>query len=165
VYQRVRDGEAGWERELDRYGVELVLLRYTSPGEARQQGGRDNLRQVLAWSPAWALVGFGDTGEIFVRRRGTNADAAARLAIDGVDPDRGAFLVAPDRAAPGLLRAVDAGLADVRVLTLAAIAVATAGDTAAAEQLLGRAEAQHPGDPRVEQARAVIAAVAQQGRP
>ena len=127
VYRSIRYGEPGWEEQLDRYGVELVLLKYTTPGERAFQGGRENLRQLLAKSPRWALVGFSDTGEIFVRREGPNADLAARYAIPGVEPDRGAFLVPPERAAAPLLRALDHGFQDNRVIAFAAVARRRAG--------------------------------------
>ena len=159
VYRSVRYGEPGWASSLDRFGVQLVLLKYTSAGEAKFQGGRENVRQLLARSPAWALVGFTDTGEIFVRREGPNAGAVARFGIAGVEPDRGIFLGAPALAAPSLVRAVNDGFHDNRVLSLAAVAVSAGGDLALAQQLLDRADAQRPGDPRVLDARAAVARV------
>jgi len=91
VYQRTRDGEPGWDRTLEHYGVQLVLMKFTSPHERERQHGRPNLRQHLAASPSWALVAFDDFGLLVVRRDGTNATAARALAIDGVDPDGLAF--------------------------------------------------------------------------
>jgi hypothetical protein len=148
-YRAVLYGEPGCEEQLDRYGVELVALKYTSAGERRFEGGKENLRQILARSPRWALVGFGDAGEVFVRVAGPNGPAAARLAIPGVDPDRAAFLGPPAASAPGLLRAVDAGFQDSRTLALAAFSAAAAGKPALAADLLGRAESRRPGDPLV----------------
>ncbi len=96
VYQRTRDGEPGWDRTLDRYGVQLVLMKYTSPNERARQQGRPNLRLRLASSPRWALVAFDDYGLLFIRREGPNADAARTLAIEGVDAD--GLSLAADRA-------------------------------------------------------------------
>jgi hypothetical protein len=158
VYRSIRYGQPGWQDKLDAHGVQMVLTPYTSAGEARFQGGRENLRQLLAQSPRWALVGFNDDGELFVRRDGPNAALAARAEIPGVDPDRAAFVGAPALAAPGLLRAVDAGWHDNRALVLAALASAAAGDEARASALLARADAQRPGDPRVRRAREAVRA-------
>jgi hypothetical protein len=149
VYRSIRYGEAGAEEKLEHYGVDVVLLKYTMPRERELQGGGENLRQILAKSPAWALVGFGDTGELFVRRSGAHAAVAASLAIPGVDPDRGAFLGRPAQAALPLVQAIDRGFHDNRILALAAAAVADAGNRGLAEALLARADAQHPGDPQV----------------
>ncbi len=91
VYQRTRDGEPGWDRTLDHYGVQLVLMKFTSPHERERQHDRPNLRQHLAASRSWAVVAFDDFGLLVVRRNGTNAAAARALAIDGVDPDGLAF--------------------------------------------------------------------------
>ncbi len=96
VYQRTRDGEPGWDRTLDHYGVQLALMKYTSPNERARQQGRPNLRLRLASSPRWALVAFDDYGVLFVRREGPNADAARTLAIEGVDAD--GLSLAADRA-------------------------------------------------------------------
>jgi hypothetical protein len=156
VYRRVLYGAPGWQDLLDRYGVQLVLLKYTSSGEARFEEGRENLRQHLARSPAWALVGFGDTGEIFVRCEGVNGGAAARFAIPGVEPDRGLFFVEPALAAVPLVRAVDNGFQDNRVLALAAVAVGSAGNLPLAVELLERADGQRLGDPQVLEARRAL---------
>jgi hypothetical protein len=157
VYRRVLYGAPGWEEQLDRHGVQLVLLKYTSPVEARFEEGRENLRQHLARSPAWALLGFGDTGELFVRREGVNAGAVARFAIPGVEPDRGAFFVEPARAAAPLMRAIDSGFRDNRVLALAAVALGSAGDLQRATELLDLGDVQRPGDPLILGARQALA--------
>jgi hypothetical protein len=157
VYRSIRYGEAGWQEKLDRYGVQAILLKYTSAREAKFQGGRENLRQLLAKSPPWALVGFGDSGELFVRRRGPNAEIAARFDIPGVEPDAARFLAEPKTAAAGLARAVESGFHDNRVLAFAAVSVAAAGNKPLADKLLARADAQHPGDVQIQNARAAIA--------
>jgi hypothetical protein len=157
VYRGVRYGDPGWDEVLDRFGVQLVLLKYTSAAEARFQLGRENVRQLLARSASWSLVGFTDTGELFVRREGPNAYAARSLGIPGVEPDRATFIGAPATAAGPLELAIERGFHDNRVLVLAAVAVAASGDRAEAERLLDRADAQRPADPRVADARRTIA--------
>lgn len=87
VYQHIRYGEPGWERQVEALGVRTFLLKYTSPGERRLQHGRPNLRQGLFASPAWVLVDFDDSAAVWTRRDGAPAEA-----LDGfpVDPDSGA---------------------------------------------------------------------------
>jgi len=91
-YMDIRYGKPGWAERLDALGVELCVLKYTSPNERRYQGGEPNLRQHLARDARWALLYFDDLGEIFVRRAGANATAHPSLiadhAIRGLDPDR-----------------------------------------------------------------------------
>jgi hypothetical protein len=91
-YMDIRYGKPGWAERLDALGVELCVLKYTSPNERRYQGGEPNLRQHLARDARWALLYFDDLGEIFVRRAGANATAHPSLiadhAIHGLDPDR-----------------------------------------------------------------------------
>ncbi|MFI5300424.1 MAG: hypothetical protein ACHREM_20235, partial [Polyangiales bacterium] len=139
VYQRIRYGEPGWSQLLDRYGVQLALLKYTSPREREFQGGRDNLRQLLARSPSWALVAFDDDGELFVRRDGTNAAVADAHAIPAVDPDRRALLARPRVAWPGLAKSLEAGPRSKLSLLLGAVAAADAGELGRARDLLDEA--------------------------
>ncbi len=156
VYRSIRYGDPGWDEQLDRYGVQMVLLKYTTPGERARQHGHDNLRQLLVRDPRWALVGFGDTGELFVRRDGPNAGVVAMYDIPGVDPDRGAYLIAPELAAVPLARALDHGFKDNRVFALAGVAAAAAGNRPMAMRLLDLADMQKPGDPQIVDARARI---------
>lgn len=156
VYRRIRYGLPGWDRLLDRYGVQLVLMKYTSPVEARRQGGRANLRQQLLAHPGWALVAFNDHGEVFVRRDGANAAVARRCEIVGVDPDGGVFLGRPAQAAPSLQAWMARGGTDNQVVVMAAVAVADAGDRAGALRLLEYAARRQPSDPRVVAARRLI---------
>src|SRR6185312_14769359 len=65
VYQRIRYGEPGWDRLLERYQIEVLLLRYTSAGESRLQRGEPNVRQRLARDPRYTLLRFDDVGELF----------------------------------------------------------------------------------------------------
>ena len=88
AYMQTRDGEEGWESTLHAHGVELVMMKFTSPRERARQQGRPNLRARLAESPAWTLMAFDDVGEVYVRTEGANWEAAARIGIHGVDPDR-----------------------------------------------------------------------------
>lgn len=108
-YLAIRDGAPGALERLERYGIALCLLRHTGEGERAHQAGRRNLRQLLARDARWALVALDDTGSIWVRRQGPNASAAARLAIDGLDPDGPTWLRPPREVAPALERALARG--------------------------------------------------------
>lgn len=135
LYQRVRYGEPGWRETLDRFGVETVVMRYTSERERALQEGRPNLRQRLAADDAWALVDVDDLGEIFVRRAGANAEAATG-APSGVDPDRLSFVGAPRAARAGLERLATGGDVSDRLALLLAVARADDGDAAGADVML-----------------------------
>ncbi len=87
-YMHIRYGRSGWDHKLDSYGIQLCILKYTSPNERRYQAGAPNLRQRLAADPRWALVDFDDLGAIFARRGGVNSKVADRFGLSGVDPDR-----------------------------------------------------------------------------
>ena len=158
VYRRIRYGEPGWDGLLDRYGVELVLLKYTSPGEAAQQRGAPNLRQRLLEHPGWALVGFNDFGELFVRRAGKNASRLAGREVPALDPDRAEFVGAPALAAPSLRGLLARGWRDNQVLVLAAVALGDAGRRDEALRLLDEARAREPDDPRIASAERLLAA-------
>jgi hypothetical protein len=128
VYQHVRYGKPGWDRLLDRYGIEVVLLRYTTPGEAALQHGRPNIRQLLAGDSRYALVTFDDHGELFVRSSGLNAELARRVALRGIDPDRGLFLAPAHTLVPALNAELARGNRALRVRVFAAVAALEAGD-------------------------------------
>jgi hypothetical protein len=132
VYQNIRYGAAGWDKQLDHYGIEFLLLRYTTPGEAEfartSSADGATLRQRLVNDPRYALVYFDDVGELFVRTTGLNATLARTHAIRGVDPDRHTFLGPPARAAAALLRAASSGMQSETALGLTALALADAGD-------------------------------------
>jgi hypothetical protein len=140
VYQRIRYGESGWRALLDRYGVELVLLSYTTPGEKELRGAAPNLRQRLASDPDFRLVAFDDHGEVWVRGAGVNHAAAERLAIEGVEPDAGTFIGRPRLAWSSLERATTRGPRSARLLGLAAVAAADAGEVGRARSLLSELE-------------------------
>jgi hypothetical protein len=146
VYQRIRYGAPGWDRLLDAYRIEFLLLRYTSAAEAGLQAGHGNLRQKLADDPRFSLVYFDDVGELFVRRQGPNAALAASLALPGVDPDRRRFLARPAAAAPSLLRAAHSGNRSGTLLGLAALALLDYGDAADASALAQAALVDAPDD-------------------
>jgi hypothetical protein len=157
VYQRIRYGEPGWDALLDRYGVEIVLLRYTAPGEAAFQRGKPNLRQLLARDPRYTLVRFDDQGELFVRTQGENAALAERLGLCCVDPDRRVFTQPGAGAAPGLLRALQRGDRSATLLGMTALAFARADAHDLASKLAAEAQRFAPGDPWVAQVMAHIA--------
>jgi hypothetical protein len=156
VYQRIRYGEPGWSELLDRYGVQYVLLKYTTAGERRFQGGKDNLRQLLARDDRWSLVAFDDVGEIFVRSDGANAAVAIADAIPFVDPDRQALLRRPRDAWPGLAKALDRAPGSTLLLLMSAVASADAGQGALARALLAEATARGASDADVAAARAAV---------
>ncbi len=87
-YMDVRYGRPGWDLKLNRYGVDLVVLKHTSAGERAFQGGAANLRQHLARDGRWSLVAFDDSGAVFVRNSGSNTLQARALNVPGVDVDR-----------------------------------------------------------------------------
>jgi hypothetical protein len=146
-YQHIRYGKPGWDVLLDRHGVQLVLMRYTSPGEAAYQRNAPNVRQKLAADARWALLFFDDWGELFVRRSGANAAQALALALDGIDPDRRRFLGPARHSADALMKALARGPRSASMLGMAALATADSGRHKTAEVLLAEAQARSPGDP------------------
>lgn len=96
-YQSIRYGEPGWDRKLADLGVQTLLLKHTSHGERRLQGGKPNLRQHVFADPSWVLVDFDDTAAVWTRR---DANTALPPTLDGfpVDPDSGR--PAPDATWP-----------------------------------------------------------------
>jgi hypothetical protein len=146
-YQDIRYGKLGWDRELDRYGVEIVLLRYTTPGEAAFQHGAPNLRQLLARDARYTLVRFDDDGELFVRTHGANAALAERFALRGVDPDQRRFVAPAAESLPALQRAIARGERSATLFGMTALGLAMRGDARAADPLARDAEAIAPGDP------------------
>ena len=142
VYQRIRYGQAGWDRLLDQYQVDVVLLRYTTPGEAHWQHGAANLRQHLAHDQRYRLVYFDDDGELFVRNAQSNSGLIAGFGLPGIDPDRRVFLQRPSSCLPALLHAAQAGNRSSTLLGLTAVAMADAGDAGHALELLQSAVAQ-----------------------
>ncbi|WP_236604873.1 tetratricopeptide repeat protein [Sandaracinus amylolyticus] len=157
LYQSIRYGEPGWDRALDDAGVQLVVMKHTSPRERAYQQGRPNLRQHLAASDAWALVAFDELGMVFVRRDGPNAAIAAR-SPSFVDVDRMAFTRRPRESRAGLEQIAERGPWSVRLALLLAIARADAGDDEGARALLDSAAGTTPDDPRIAAARRVIEA-------
>ncbi len=69
-YQAIRYGEEGWQEKLDRYAIETLVLKYSTPGERRFQEGRPNIRDLAFAAPEWRLVYWDDLGEVFVRAEG-----------------------------------------------------------------------------------------------
>lgn len=149
VYQRVRYGAPGWDTLLDRYDIQFLLLRYTTPGEAAFQRGAPNVRQNLARDPRYRLVRFDDVGELFVRANGANAALAERIGIPGVDPDRQTFVGKPALAAPALFAAAKRGETSRTLLGMTALALDDAGDSEHARRLARTLEQRAPDDPFV----------------
>ncbi len=87
-YVDIRYGKPGWRQKLDQYGIELVVMKYTSLNERTYQNNADNLRQHLVQDADWRLVAFDDLGEIFVRTAGVNKAVAQSKGLAGLDPDR-----------------------------------------------------------------------------
>jgi hypothetical protein len=146
VYQRIRYAEPGWDTLLDRYRIDVILLRYTTPGEAHWQADKPNLRQRLAGDARYSLVNFDDVGELFVRRTAEHAPLIAELGIPGLDPDRRRFLQRPASCAAALLRAARSGNHSSTLLGLSALALADAGDTSHAALFAQAALKQAPED-------------------
>jgi hypothetical protein len=146
VYQRIRYAQPGWDALLDQYRIDVILLRYTTAGEAGWQAGKPNLRQRLARDARFSLVHFDDVGELFVRRSPDNAALVAELGIAGLDPDRRQFLARPASCADALLRAARSGNHSSTLLGLTALALHDAGDVQHATVLAQTAAEQAPDD-------------------
>ena len=93
VYQAIRYGEPGWRQQVDRLGIRSFVLKYTTPGERRFQGGKPNVRQQLFADPNWLLVDFDDVAAVYVHRDHLPAGVTT-LEPFPLDPDTG-------RARPG----------------------------------------------------------------
>jgi hypothetical protein len=117
----------------------MVLLRYTTPGEAQLQQQKPNLRQLITRDPRWSLVTFDDLGMLLVRRAGPNAEHAAAFDLPYVEPDGLGFLASPRHALTGLRRELGRGNSALRVLLLAVCAERDAGNDVEAKRLLARA--------------------------
>lgn len=158
VYQRIRYAEPGWDALLDQYRIDVILLRYTTAGEAGWQAGKPNLRQRLAQDARFSLVHFDDVGELFVRRSPDNAALVAELGIAGLDPDRRQFLARPARCADALLRAARSGNHSSTLLGLTALALHDAGDVQHATLLAQTAAEQAPDDAWLQRVRMQLTA-------
>jgi hypothetical protein len=161
VYRHIRYGQPGWDKLLDDFGIQLILLKYTSPGEAKRQNFQANVRQHLLTHSDWSLIGFDERGEIFARRSGVNGDKAKRYAVSCFDPDLGTFFAPPGTCAKALLAMVDRGFTDNHVLLPTAIAQAYAGRHNIAQRLLDVAQKREPDDSRIDQVNTEIRLIAQ----
>lgn len=157
VYQAIAYGKPGWDDQLERHGIELLLLRYTTPGEASLQRGAPNLRQKLVEDPRFALLRFDDVGELFVRKAGPNRALAERFALPGIDPDRRRFLGRPRDSAAPLLAAMERGERSITALVMTALAVADAGQLTLARSLCEEARRLAPDDAWAERVQTAIA--------
>ena len=88
VYQAIRYGAPGWRQQVERLGIRSFVLKYTTPGERRFQGGKPNVRQQLFADPDWLLVDFDDAAAVYVQRDDLPAGMAT-LEPFPVDPDTG----------------------------------------------------------------------------
>ncbi len=79
VYQSIRYGEPGWQEKLDAYGIRMLVLRHTTPGERKFQQGRPNIRDLAFASPDWELVFWDDLGMIYLRNPSASASASASV--------------------------------------------------------------------------------------
>ncbi len=149
VYQHTRYGLPRWREHLDGFGVEVVLLKYSTSKERGFQGGAPNLRQRLAVDPAFRLVAFDDQGELFVRSAGVHAATAARLGIAGVDPDRLVFTGPPRDAWTALQAALSRPPRSKRLLVLSALAAADAGEKGTAGALADELAKMDPAHPQL----------------
>ena len=68
VYQRIRYGQPGWQRLLEQYQVNAVVLRYSTAGE-RNRGHGKTLHNAIAKSTDWKRVCWFESGAIYVRRQ------------------------------------------------------------------------------------------------
>ena len=139
VYKHIRYGNPGWESLLVQYQVEIVGLKYTTPGEARLQKNAPNLRQHLAQSKAWMLVYFDDSGELFVRSDGPYQALAMSEGMPGIDPDRMQFFVPPAAVLPALEHAEKTRPASYKLFMYLATAAQDAGDVQQADVYKRRA--------------------------
>ena len=147
VYRKIRYGEPGWDKLVDKFDVQLFILKYTSLGEAKRQQGKPNVRQHLLAHPAWSLIAFDERGEVFVRRHGINGKQAKQFDLPCFDPDRSTFIARPASCATQLLALIERGFTDNHVLLAAAIAQADRGNITVAQKLVQEAMKQNPDDP------------------
>lgn len=106
-----------WQAMLDRYGVELALVRYNPPFTvARPDGTVVGRRGFSAlWFPAdrWALVHWDDTAMVFADRTTIDPDLIARHEYRVIRPDDTEELERRLAADPSLKAAFAAELARV----------------------------------------------------
>ena len=82
VYFRVLGCGDGWEKALERYGVNAALLRVGSPGR------RDRIGSVLREHPDWALVYWDELAMLYLRRIPQHAALIAEREVpQSVDPE------------------------------------------------------------------------------
>jgi tetratricopeptide (TPR) repeat protein len=123
VYFRVLGCGDGWEKVLERYGMNAALLRVGSPGR------RDRIGSVLREHPDWALVYWDELAMLYVRRIPEHEALIRERAVPPVvDPenlsvpvtvaDRALFQLSMDRAladdslsVPALFGAINVAIA------------------------------------------------------
>lgn len=82
-YYHVLGGGRGWERVLERYNVNTLLLRIGS------STGMDGINMAATASGEWALVHFDDNAMVYVRRSAVAPKRLEELELVAVDPIRG----------------------------------------------------------------------------
>ncbi len=80
VYFRILAGGQGWEETLDRYGVNLAMLRHVGGDYGHR------ISELLRDSPRWALVYWDDLVSIYAREDERNRSLLDR-AYRVIDPD------------------------------------------------------------------------------
>jgi hypothetical protein len=79
VYVPVRGAQAGWERTLDRYGVNTLLMQMTDKPIG--------IQGAAFRSPRWALVYWDDRAAVYVRRTPATEALVARHGYRVVNPN------------------------------------------------------------------------------
>jgi hypothetical protein len=93
VYQAIRYGEPGWQEKLDSYGVNTLVLKYSTTQERSFQEGRPNLRDLAFSSDRWRLLYWDDIGMVYVRDDPAQGWCADCRQYRHFEPDR--MAVAP----------------------------------------------------------------------
>lgn len=85
----VNDGRA-WQRMLNRHGIQAALVRYR-PDRIKVSGAGEGIEKT--WAPLhfprrlWALVHWGDTAMIYVRRDGRFQEIIDQFEYPAVEPE------------------------------------------------------------------------------
>lgn len=67
VYTHIRYAKPGWRAMLDRYQIEMLVLKYSTDKERTFQRGKPNIRDRVFGSKRWRLVYWDDKGMIYLR--------------------------------------------------------------------------------------------------